>query len=315
MSGLVLGIDGGGTKTVAILVDRGGQVNCLSHSAGINPQDKPDWQMEFSRLIEPFSPFVERIEFGCIGAPGYGEVPSVSGDQEAFFGQAFDYPILIENDVRVAFDGAFLNAAGALLLAGTGSMAWASNGTQHARFGGWGDIYGDEGSGFWIGREALSIASRQLDGRLPATLFSAALLKYLHVDDDRAGESLFAWVYENTHRRSAIADLSRFVDAQACVGDPVAWQLLHMACDRLAEHVVAARDRFGSALPWSIAGGVSRSPCVTQRLVEQLGAPQARHLPPVGGGAWRAAQAAGWETDQKWVQGLRKSLTEHGVDS
>jgi len=315
MNGLVLGVDGGGSKTIAILVNRNGQIEHISNSAGINPQDKPDWKIVFSNLIESFIGHLNSVEFGCIGAPGYGEISSVSALQDAFFKHLFRCPVLVENDVRVAFDGAFLNGAGILLLVGTGSMAWASNGIQHARFGGWGDIFGDEGSGFWIGREALSIVSRQLDGRLEATAFGTALLKYLSIDGDQVNEKLFTWTYEHDHRRSAIADISRFVNMQAIAGDPTAQQLLHEACQRMAEHVIAAKNIFGDAIPWSIAGGVSKSLYVCQCLSAQFGVQEVKQLPPVGGGAWRAAQAAGWKTDQMWIHQLRKSLAEHGVDS
>jgi len=315
MNGLVLGVDGGGSKTIAILVNRSGQIEQISHGVGINPQDKLDWKTVFSDLIKPFLEHLGRVEFGCIGAPGYGEITSVSTRQDAFFKGLFRCPVLVENDVRVAFDGAFLNGAGILLLVGTGSMVWASNGVQHARFGGWGDIFGDEGSGFWIGREALSIVSRQLDGRLATTAFSTELVKHLSIDGGQVNERLFTWTYGHDHRRSAIADLSRFVNMQAIAGDSTAQQLLNEACQRMAEHVIAARRTFGEAIPWSIAGGVSKSPYVCQCLSAQFGAPEVKHLPPAGGGVWRAAQAAGWRTDQMWIHQLRKSLAEHGVDS
>lgn len=315
MNELVLGVDGGGSKTIAILVNRSGEVEQISRSAGINPQDREDWKNEFSNLTDALKHRLPRVESACIGAPGYGEIPSVSALQDECFKKHFACPVIVENDVRLAFDGAFLGAAGILLLVGTGTMAWASNGVEHARFGGWGDIYGDEGSGFWIGREALSVASRQLDGRLVPESFSEDLLRHLSIDPDRGAEQLFVWAYEHAHRRSAIAGLSQFVSAQAIAGNPTARRLLTEACALMAEHIFAARNMFGSAIPWSIAGGVSKSLYVLQCLTQSFGIQGARQLPPVGGGAWRAAQVIGWNTGQDWVQRLQGSLAEHGVDS
>jgi len=315
MNSFVLGVDGGGSKTIGILVDRSGEVVRMARCSGINPQDRSDWQVEFGALIGAFFGDVNRLDAGCIGAPGYGEVPSISAIQEAFFKSSFDCPVLVENDVRVAFDGAFLSASGILLLVGTGSMAWASDGMQHARFGGWGEIYGDEGSGFWIGREALSIASRQLDGRLERTGFCLALLQYLAIGNDRPNDDLLAWAYGQEHQRSAIAAIAGFVNAQAIVGDPTAMKILRDACEKMAEHIAAAKSKFGQKTPWSIAGGVSKSHFVRKYLSRQFGPHEEKHLPPVGGAAWRAATAAGWKADGTWVESLRKSLIEHGVDS
>lgn len=315
MNELVLGIDGGGSKTIAILVNRSGEVEQVSRSTGINPQDRTDWKLEFSKLTDALKQHLPRVEFACIGAPGYGEIPSVSALQYECFKTHFACPVIVENDVRLAFDGAFLGAAGILLLVGTGTMAWASNGVEHARFGGWGDIYGDEGSGFWIGREALSIASRQLDGRLAPESFSVDLLRFLSIDPDRGAEQLFVWAYGHPHRRSAIAALSQFVNVQAIAGNPTARRLLAEACDLMAEHILSARNSFGNAIPWSLAGGLSKSLYVLQCLTQRFGIQRARQLPPVGGGAWRAAQAIGWNTDHDWVQRLQRSLAEHGVDS
>jgi len=315
MNELVLGIDGGGSKTIAILVNRSGELEQVSRSTGINPQDRADWKLEFSNLADALKQRLPRVESACIGAPGYGEIPSISALQNEFFKTRFSCPVIVENDVRLAFDGAFLGAAGILLLVGTGTMAWASDGVSHARFGGWGDIYGDEGSGFWIGRQTLSIASRQLDGRLPPESFSQDLLRHLSIDPDRGAEHLCVWAYEHAHRRSAIAALSRFVSAQAISGNSTARQLLTEACQRMGEHIVAAKNMFGSAIPWSVAGGISKIPYVLQCLTQDFGIPRTRQLPPVGGGAWRAALALGWNTGQDWIQRLQKSLAEHGVDS
>lgn len=315
MNGFVLGVDGGGSKTIAILVDQKGQVTSIANGGGINPLDQVNWQAVARSVMDVIRESLDAVEFACFGAPGYGEIPAITAIQDEFFKNYFPGLAIVENDVRLAFDGAFLTDPGILLLVGTGSMAWASDGDRHERIGGWSEIYGDEGSGFWIGREALSIVTRHLDGRLEAPELCAALLRKLSICGARANQQLFDWAYSSAHRRSTIAGLAELVNTQATAGDPVAQKLMDRACLLQAEHIIAARKIFGDDMPWTITGGVGKSLYVQQRLKTLVGTQSDRHLPPVGGAAWRAAQAAGWAPDQSWIRQLRISLAEHGVHS
>lgn len=315
MNGLVLGVDGGGSKTIAILVDRKGQVASIASGGGINPLDQVNWQAVARGVMDVIRGLLDAVEFACFGAPGYGEIPAITAIQDEFFKNQFPGLTIVENDVRLAFDGAFLTEPGILLLVGTGSMVWASDGVRHERIGGWSEIYGDEGSGFWIGREALSVITRHLDGRLEAAELCASLLQRLSISGVRANEQVFDWVYNSAHRRSTIASIAELVNTQATAGDPVAQNLMDRACELQAEHIIAARKIFGNEMPWAITGGVGKSLYVQQRLTTLVGTQCDRHLPPVGGAAWRAAQAAGWAPDQSWIRQLRISLAEHGVHS
>ena len=111
---------------------------------------------------------------------------------------------MVVNDVRVAFDGAFACGPGALILSGTGSMAWASLGrpnSPHVRVGGWGDLFGDEGSGYWIGREALTLVSRHLDGRASVPAFAEGLLAAIGV----TAEHLLDWCNGQPNRRAGLS--------------------------------------------------------------------------------------------------------------
>ncbi|WP_238936501.1 N-acetylglucosamine kinase [Pseudomonas typographi] len=225
--------------------------------------------------------------------------------------QALPCPVTVENDVRIAFDGAFIGAsAGVLILAGTGSMAWASrneSGAAPVRVGGWGDVFGDEGSAYWIGAQALVIASRTLDGRANQPRFTQALLDHLHL----APEQLAGWVYHVADRRASVAALARQVSAWAGAGDSAAIELLHAAAGHLAEHVSAAWRAIGLQGPpvWSYAGGVFTNPLIAEQLRHQLGtAPRSPRLPPIGGALWRAAHNAGWNPDNSWIEHLSSSL-------
>jgi N-acetylglucosamine kinase len=127
----------------------------------------------------------EQPAAAILGLPVHGEVEAISERQRTVASNVFSCPHLVLNDVEVAFDGAFASDDGVLVLAGTGSMAWAKVGGESARFGGWGNAFGDEGSAFWIGREALSLASQALDGRIEAPGFAEAVISASSVDPFR----------------------------------------------------------------------------------------------------------------------------------
>jgi glucosamine kinase len=246
-----------------------------------------------------------------LGLPLHGELAECSMAQRDTAERALPCPVTVENDVRIAFDGAFTGeSAGVLILAGTGSMAWASRndaGAEHLRVGGWGDVFGDEGSAYWIGAQALVTASRTLDGRAHAHTLTQALLDQLKL----APEQLADWVYAVPHRRASIAALARHVSEWAHTGDPAAVAILHRATEHLAEHITTAWRLIGlqGAPVWSYAGGVFSNPSIAGQLGAHLcTAPRAPRLPPIGGALWRAAQKAGWNPDNHWIDNLSASL-------
>src|SRR3569833_1525472 len=165
MEGLVLGVDGGGSKTLVALADTSGQVIQLTRGAASNPLDQRGWQRTLTQQLEPFGGD-RRIVAVAAGLPAYGEVEAISAEQRSAVGAVFgSTPQRVLNDVDAAHLGAFAGGPGILILSGTGSMAWARDaaGNSH-RVGGWGDAIGDEGSSHWIGRRILSLVSKSLDG-------------------------------------------------------------------------------------------------------------------------------------------------------
>jgi len=161
---VVLGLDSGGTKTLAAIADQGGQVLRQWAGPGFDPMAGDQW-IEQLRIAAAYLRDGQSIAAVVLGLPLHGEVEAISDRQRAVAASVFDCPHQLLNDVEVACDGAFAGEDGVLVLAGTGSMAWAKVGGRSLRTGGWGDAFGDEGSGYWIGRQALSMATQALDGR------------------------------------------------------------------------------------------------------------------------------------------------------
>lgn len=309
MNDCILGLDSGGSKTQVAIANRQGQVLKLAVAGGLDPVANPDWQAQLTALLQTVAD--RPLAAAVLGLPLHGELAECSLTQQATARQALPCPVTVENDVRIAFDGAFTGAsAGVLILAGTGSMAWASRnqpGAEQVRVGGWGDVFGDEGSAYWIGAQALVIASRTLDGRASQQWLTQALLDHLKLTP----EQLAGWVYGLANRRASVAALAQQVSAWASAGDGAATALLEAAAGHLAEHVKAAWRGIGlqGAPVWSYAGGVFANPLIIDQLQRRLGkAPQIPRLPPVGGALWRAAQNAGWNTDNTWLEQLSSSL-------
>ncbi len=308
----VLGVDSGGTKTLAAVAQRDGTVTDVRRGGSLDPVSVSDWPVRLQALIEALGEAGHGLAATVLGLSYHTEIAEISAEQDRVAAALLPGNTLVDNDVRIAFDGAFAGEAGGLILAGTGSMAWASLGgpqDSHERAGGWGDLFGDEGSAYWIGREALADAARELDGRRPASGFSAGLLAAIGVGP----ESLLDWCYAQDHRRSAIADLARNVAALAEAGDPLAQRILHRAGDELAETLLAAWRKAAGARPlrWSYAGGVTTNQQVLARIAERVGcAPQPCRLPPVGGALLRAARLAKWEVTEAWVDQVALTLPQ-----
>ncbi len=316
----VLGLDGGGTKTAFALADQAGNALGPIKGAGINPFDQPRWRGVLESLLEqcPIKP--EELVFSSFGMPGYGESERVSSQQLEAARDFMGERCAALNDVAVAFKGALAGQPGVLILAGTGSMTWAGNGTQEIRVGGWGEGFGDEGSAHWIGQRAVQTLSWTLDGRLTDAAFRDAMLGAIGVRD---GAGLIEWFYALEHPRSSVASLARVVDQLAEAGNVTAIKMLNDASTLLETHARAAWHRLGldSSARFSYAGSVFNSRTVREalgRMLSPLGRLDAPRASPLAGALLDAAQRAGWTVDGAWLERVDKNLeytkTQSGKD-
>lgn len=299
---LILGIDGGGTKVMVALADHSGRILRSGLGGGVNAMDNPGWRTELETHIEPFRN-EKRLAAVAAALPVYGEVAHLSRLLEEAIEQAFpNARTRVLNDVDAAHLGALAGKSGILVLSGTGSMAWARNaGGESARTGGWGDIIGDEGSSYWIGRLALNLVSQSLDGRLPPTALAKAVFDYLQLDPANPMDSLGAWATSEA-KRSTIAALSAVVDRAALDGDTAAIGLLDLAAEELAKHHRAIAGHCEPGADWTFAGGTLRSTVLLQALEQRIGRPPiAPKLPPIGGALFAAAQLLDWPIDEGWI--------------
>jgi glucosamine kinase len=309
---VVLGIDGGGSKTLVALVDRSGRVIRTARSGGSNPVDNPAWRRELEAALAPFA-MTSNVVAATAALPAYGEVAAISAAQDEAVAWALgSRPRSILNDVDAAQIGAFAGDPGILILSGTGSMAWArdAKGRSH-RVGGWGDVLGDEGSGFWIGRRILGVVTQSIDGRAPTSALVEALFANLGLDLANPSNGIEGWVSGLSHNRSAIAALAPLATRLAEAGDGQARSIIDAAANELARHVKAIERHVGRDAPWSYAGGTFASPYLLAAVTERIGRPPvAPRLPPIGGALLAAARLADWPTDNAWIERLRASIED-----
>jgi glucosamine kinase len=197
-------------------------------------------------------------------------------------------------DPWVALEGALPAAAPeddprVLLVAGTGSVAVGVDGARRVRVGGWGSRVGDEGSGAWLGMEAVRATLRTLDGRTePGPLAAVVQAAWGHGPEALVGRAKDA-------SSGAFGELAPLVLTHAAE-DPAAAALRTRAAAHLAELVATAAERLGRApVAWALVGGVARA--LEAELTALLPADLADALrpaagPPVGGAFAFAAAAA-----------------------
>jgi N-acetylglucosamine kinase-like BadF-type ATPase len=274
----VVGIDAGGTKTVALLADASGRVLGEARGGGANLQTHGELAVE-----KTLHDVLERASGGrpvsalCVGMAGVDR----AGD-EAVMGAllrrlGYREAVRVVNDALVALVAGSPERFGIAVVAGTGSICFgADRAGRTARAGGEGYLLADEGSAQWLGREALRVAVRAGDGRGPDT---ALLALALEAFDVASLPALVAAVYARGGRRpDEIAALAPIVEAAHGRGDPLAGALLDTAADELAlaARAVFRQLRFEGRVPVVLAGGAFRAcPSLVPRLAARLDVPAA----------------------------------------
>jgi N-acetylglucosamine kinase-like BadF-type ATPase len=182
-------------------------------------------------------------------------------DKEALLRELIDADRLVAtHDARIALAGALNGAPGIVVIAGTGSIAFGENSTgEIARAGGWGYIYGDEGGGFDIARQAVRATLREHEGWGAHTALTPALLESTGSADPN---EMLHRLYTPDWPRARVATLARVVNRIAESGDRVAIDVMNSAAQHLALLAASVRRQLfredeGSRLSW--IGGVFES--------------------------------------------------------
>jgi N-acetylglucosamine kinase-like BadF-type ATPase len=262
-----LGIDAGASATQWALINENGLV-----ASGV--QEAMDGhlyrQASVERMKKVLSEIAQEIS-GIKVSSVYMGITGVmhDGSIENEIDGVFNCQSTVVSDIELAYRANFSAGEGILLYAGTGSVSYAidQSGQVH-KIGGWGYLLGDEGAGYWIGKEAIRLALFQLESK--KTILEGSLShQVLNAMQANDWETVKTYVYAND--RSEIAALSRIVDSAATSGDADAVSILNKAASHLAELV----DRIDKnlerkSLPVKFTGGISGSKSLYSELEKFL---------------------------------------------
>lgn len=316
---LFLGVDGGQSSTLALIGDETGRIAGMGRGGPCNHVAGPGGREKFLGAMHasigaaagaaglPFPG--TRFEAACLGFSGG------PADKRAVLAELLDTGhLLVTTDALIALAGAIAGEPGVITIAGTGSIACGRNGAGAvARIGGWGYVFGDEGGGFDLTRQALRAGLRFEEGWGPPTSLAAALLDATGAADMN---DLLHRFYTLEWPRPRIAALSKLVDRAALAGDAVAREILHASAQQLAQLAGAARGRLFRAdelVRVAPIGGVFRSRLLHERfrlLVELAGVDQVIEpiYGPAAGALLEACRSAGLSVSR--LAGYRNEKTD-----
>jgi N-acetylglucosamine kinase-like BadF-type ATPase len=268
---LYLGVDGGQSTTTAMIGDETGCVIGSGRGGPCNHVKGPEGRPKFIDAIDGciatacaeagLDASAIAFESACLGFSGG------PADKESILDEILKTPRrIVTTDAMVALSGAMAGGPGIITIAGTGSIAYGRNREERiARVGGWGYIYGDEGGGFDIARQALRAALRHEEGWGPATSLRDLLLAETGAADVN---DLLHRFYTTGYPRPKVASFSKLVDRAAMDGDAVAHGILTNASQQLATIASAVRSQLfdhHETVHVAYIGGVYRSRMLLER--------------------------------------------------
>ncbi|MDQ0691181.1 N-acetylglucosamine kinase [Arthrobacter sp. W4I7] len=251
-TGALIGLDIGGTKTHGVRFENGVPVaDSIAGSANIQNVSREAAHAHLAEL------------FADIGYEDVGEVYAGAGgidteaDAEAL--KALIAPFAPQALTTVVHDSRLLLAAGGVssgvaVIAGTGSAAWGRNprGVE-ARAGGWGYLLGDEGSGYWLGREAVRHSLRRMNQGYEADALTRSLLRACDLDHPN---QLIALFHSAGTGRRYWAQQARLVVDAADAGHVPSQKMLDRAGQDLGDMTAQTLSQLGITGPVVLGGGL-----------------------------------------------------------
>jgi glucosamine kinase len=274
---MVVGVDGGGSRTRVMVADDAGQqvVSVEGPGSAIRPGEAERSADVISATVRDALAACQMThvipKVLCVGVAGAGRDVERESLWQSLVARELAEDVLVHTDAMIGLDDAFGDGAGILLISGTGSVAWGRGPTgAFGRCGGWGPMCGDEGSGAWIGRRALSMVTAAHDGREPETALTGAVLTAASVNETL---ELIPWAAGSDPAQ--LASLAPVVMSVAHAGDLRANSLVTLAVEELVLHVrTLARQLFvdeRASVPVALGGGLlSRGSLLRKRVIARL---------------------------------------------
>lgn len=312
MVNFVLGIDGGGTSTRAALAGADGEVLAIGQAGSSNYDDvgavvaQQNIDLAVAAAFEqagtPRQP-AEAIFLGMAGVTSDLDRSHIR-EMAVSLRLAKDDRIGVDHDCRAALAGGLSGRPGIVQILGTGSSCYGrTSDGRHWMAGGRGHLISDEGSGCWMGLQALRAAVRAYDGRAPHTPLLEGSLAALGIDEI---DDILHRLYVVGISRAELAALAPMVVREAMAGDEAALGIVQRGGEDVSELVAAVAARLGMAGSQPevclVGGLLNTGPIVlatyTSAILCRLPDAQVKtaEQPPVIGAAILALQMAGYRT-------------------
>jgi N-acetylglucosamine kinase-like BadF-type ATPase len=269
MAAYFLGVDGGQSSTIALIGDESGQIIGAGRAGPCNHVGAEEGRQKFIQAIGGC--LSEALRSASLDSPSTRFTAACLGfsggpaDKESLLNEIIATDrLIVTDDALIALSGATAGDPGVITISGTGSIAFGRNAHgERARAGGWGYIFGDEGSSFDISRRALRAALRFEEGWGPPTSLHRSLLDVTHAAN--ANELLHRF-YTPEFPRHVVAGYARLVDHAARTGDAEANRILQEAAHELCNLATAVSRKLFVNQPAHVTfiGGAFRSDLLRQ---------------------------------------------------
>lgn len=268
---IYIGVDGGGTRT-RVRIENKQRVRLgegVSGPANIRLSVPGAWKSILTALQAALhqagihTPIEQLNLHAGLGLAGC----EVNEAQEAFLNTPHHFrTISLKSDAHTACLGAHLGKDGAMIIIGTGVVAYQIEKGRVTKVGGWGFPQDDEGSGAWLGLQAIRAAFHAYDGRLSKSPMTDSILTRFKND----ASALSAWADEATP--GIFATLAPMVIEYAQHGDPIAITLMQQAGNCVSHLAEVMLRQQKSLLPCAVSGGISQQliPWLREDIRERL---------------------------------------------
>lgn len=272
----LLGVDGGGTKTLVVLADLEGHVLGQGVGGASNYQTVGREVAQSALMTAIDSAFQvanlarQPVRHLVLGMAGVGRSEDREWIIEFCHANHLAQSFEIVSDAELMLWAGTPAGWGVGCIAGTGSIAFGRDEQGNtARAGGWGYLMGDEGSGYAIGLAVLRAVTQAADGRGQPTSLTKAILSEFHLEKPA---DLVWLVYRSGLGRGEIANLARLVQVEARQGDKIARKIEREAARDLAALIlsVVRQHGFSGTIPCALGGGVMVNNAVITRQVIRL---------------------------------------------
>ncbi|WP_419807414.1 N-acetylglucosamine kinase [Sphingomonas sp.] len=277
-SRVFLGVDGGGTKTEFVCIDDDGRERAAI-KIGATYHPEIGLAEVLHRLHQGLAAACAAVgvvpadlAYAFFGLPAFGEDRVIDPQLNAACGAMLGHGrYRCDNDMVCGWAGSLACEDGINIVAGTGSIGYGQHRGRAARSGGWGEVFGDEGSAYWIALRGLTLFSRMSDGRSSKGPLHAKFVTHIGLEHDI--DLCQRVMGPPAMSRMDIAGLAPLVVAAADEGDVQAMAILDRAAEHLAAIAGAIRADLGfaaaEAVPLSWSGSIlTNATRVRSRFVE-----------------------------------------------